>query len=154
LKITAWRIFEPKHSATAFTGDGASLYGGRWNSKGVAVVYTAAHCSLAALEMLVHFNKQRFLKDYVVAEVSFDKRLVQSVQTHLLPAQWRADPPPPELQAFGDQWVAGGRSAVLKVPSSIIDAEFNYLLNPAHLDFSKISIGVGRPFSFDPRLLN
>src|SRR5205814_1091186 len=85
VKIRAWRIFKPRHGASAFTGEGARRYGGRWNSKGVAVVYTAASCSLAALEMLVHLQNQQILKKYLVAEVSFDSRQVTRVDSARLP---------------------------------------------------------------------
>ena len=71
VSLTAWRIYKPKHAATAFTGEEASLFGGRWNNKGVAVVYTASSISVAALEMLVHLQAAEILKKYVVRSVVF-----------------------------------------------------------------------------------
>jgi RES domain-containing protein len=153
VKLTAWRIFKPRHAASAFTGEGARLYGGRWNSKGTALVYTAQSCSLAALEMLVHLQAQQILESYEVAQVVFDSALVTGLQRAKLPHDWRAYPPPLALRALGDQWAARNASAILRVPSAIVEAESNYLLNPAHPDFAKITVGPACPFVFDPRLL-
>jgi RES domain-containing protein len=149
---TAFRIFKSEHAAAAFTGEGARLYGGRWNSRGTAVVYTASSCALAALEMLVHLDDQQLLESYLVAEIEFDGRLARTLAADELPSDWRADPAPAELQALGDAWIVAGTSAVLRVPSSVIDTESNFLLNPAHGDFAKIVVAEGRPFTFDPRL--
>jgi len=70
-----------------------------------------------------------------------------------LPADWMLEPPGPSSQAIGDAWVQAGESAVLAVPTVLIPSETNYLLNPMHPDFKKISIGKPQPFAFDPRLL-
>ncbi len=59
MKITAWRIFKKKHRASAFAGEGARRFGGRWNSKGVAIIYTSGTVSLAVLEILVHLETPR-----------------------------------------------------------------------------------------------
>lgn len=148
----AWRIVKEKHSATAFDGEGAWLYGGRWNSRGTRLVYTSATLSLAALESWVHLNPPVTFK-YVAIPIEFDEALVEIVAAAGLPAGWTEEPPPPSTAKIGDLWVKESRSAVLKLPSVIIQAEPNYLLNPAHPDFKKISIGKPGPFSFDPRLL-
>ena len=153
MRLIAYRIFQPQHSASAFSGEGARLFGGRWNSKGTAVIYTAGNCALAALEVLVHLQSQQLLESYHVVEVTFDSQLVRGVPRGTLPLNWRADPAPAEAKAVGDQWVAAATSAVLRVPSVVIDTEANYLLNPAHPDFSKIRLGHARPFAFDSRLL-
>jgi RES domain-containing protein len=151
--LHAWRIFKPKHAASAFTGEGARLFGGRWNSKGTAVIYTAGSVSLATLEMLVHLQAPHLLDAYLLARVTFADSLVENLAPKLLPADWRADPAPAATMAFGDRWVAEGRSAVLRVPSAIIESEYNYLLNPAHPAFRKIAIARAEPFGFDPRLV-
>lgn len=148
----AWRILKEKHAAKAFSGEGARLFGGRWNSRGVPLVYTSSTKSLAALETLVHLNPP-VLFDYVAIRIEFDEALIETVPPKSLPADWRVEPPPPSSKAVGDRWVREGRSAVLALPSVIIPAELNYLLNPAHPDFRKISIGKPEPFAFDPRLL-
>lgn len=148
----AWRIVKEKHVATAFSGEGAAKTGGRWNSRGVAVVYTSGTKSLAALESLVHLKPPVLFK-YVVIRIKFDARFVEIASFKALPTDWRVEPPPQSSQAVGDAWVQEGRSAVLALPSVIVSEELNYILNPAHPDFKRISIGKPQRFTFDPRLL-
>ena len=148
----AWRIIKEKHAATAFSGEGARLFGGRWNSRGVPVVYTSSTYSLAALESLVHLNPSVPF-NYVASRIKLDPALLETIPPKALPPDWREEPPPPSSKAVGDAWVREARSAVLALPSVIIPGESNYLLNPAHPDFSKVSIGKPEAFVFDPRLL-
>jgi len=148
----AWRIVKAKHAATAFSGEGAAKTGGRWNSRGVPVVYASSTKSLAALETLVHLNPPVPFK-YVAFRLQFDAALVEDVPLNRLPADWRVEPPPPSTKAIGDAWAREVRSAVLALPSVIVPGELNYLLNPAHPAFKKISIGKPERFAFDPRLL-
>ena len=148
----AWRIVKAKHAATAFSGKGAADNGGRWNSRGVAVVYASITKSLAVLESLVHLNPPVRFKS-VAFRLQFDDALVEKFPLKKLPADWQVEPPPPSTQGIGDAWVQEARSAILALPSAIIPSEPNFLLNPAHPDFKKISIGKPKPFAFDPRLL-
>ncbi len=150
MKLQAWRIVKAKHAATAFSGEGARLYGGRWNSAGLSLVYTSGTQALAALESLVHLNPPVIFK-YAVIPVEFDDTLVEKFTA--LPPGWMNSPAPPSTRTLGDLWAKEARSAVLELPSAIIPTESNYLLNPAHPDFKKIVIGKPTPFSFDPRLL-
>jgi Uncharacterized conserved protein len=151
--ITAWRIVKAKHQASAFDGEGARLAGGRWNSPGLAMVYTAQSAALAVLEMLVHLESRSLLSSYVLTPISFEKRLVLQLDRTRLPARWRAYPAVPQLQLLGDAWLKNGLSAVLEVPSVIIGSESNYLLNPVHVDFASIEVGPVQPFDFDARLM-
>lgn len=149
---TSWRITRESRTATAFDGEGARLYGGRWNSPGTAVVYTAQSESLAALELLVHLQASHLLKSYYSIPAKFDDPLVEVVESAALPDDWKRFPAPVVLQEIGDQWVAEGRSAVLQVPSAVVPTEKNFLINPTHADFTRVTIGLPRPFEFDPRL--
>lgn len=148
----AWRIVKEKHALTAFTGEGAAKTGGRWNPRGIAVVYTSSTKALAALENLVHLNPPVLFK-YVAIRVEFAEALVTRVSVTDLPPDWRLEPPPASTQDFGDAWVQAKSSAILALPSVIITGEPNFLLNPAHIDFNKIIVGTPEPFAFDPRLL-
>lgn len=150
MKLRAWRIVKAKHAATAFSGEGARLYGGRWNSAGVSLVYTSSTQALAALESLVHLNPPVIFR-YAAIPLDFEDDLVEKAVA--LPPGWAGSPPPPTTRALGDLWAREARSAMLELPSAIIPTESNYLLNPAHPDFKKIVIGQPVPFSFDPRLL-
>lgn len=148
----AWRIVKKDHAATAFSGEGARRFGGRWNSPGTSVVYTSGTLALAALETLVHLNPPVRL-EYVAIPLDFDDAWVQKLKLSDLPADWTEEPPPPSTQILGDRWVKQARSAILELPSAIVRIEPNYLLNPAHPDFRKVRIGKAMPFAFDPRLL-
>ncbi len=131
-----WRIVPENRAKDAFVGEGARLYGGRWNPPGVAIVYGSQHKSLAALEQLVHFNPitpNRFK----VFQFQFPDSLIEAVALRNLPKDWRQEPPPPSVQHFGHVWARELRSAVLAIPSIIIPEDLNYLLIPAHPDFKK-----------------
>ncbi len=134
------------------TGEGARLYGGRWNPPGIAMVYAAESRALAALEMLVHLRSQKLMASYVVFELRFDAKILERLPIASLPVDWRSDPVPFSTQAVGESWVVAGSSPVLRVPSVLIPEEFNYLLNPHHPGFSEIEIGDAVSFAFDPRL--
>ena len=153
MTVRAWRIVKRKHSKDAFSGEGARQFGGRWSSLGVPVVYTAEHVSLAVLEILVHVEHTGLLPSYVLFQVDFEERLVEVLDPSSLPRNWRAYPAPLTLRAVGDQWVADGRSAVLRVPSVIVPIEHLFLLNPKHAEFPRIKVGQPQPFSLDARLL-
>jgi RES domain-containing protein len=148
--LSAWRIVKARHAAAAFDGEGARLNGGRWNSPGVRVVYVSVNKSLAALETLVHLTPP-VTSTFVAVPIEFEKALVEFFPVKSLPAGWNAEPPSLLSQQIGDTWAKTARSAILALPSVLTD-ETNYLLNPAHPDFSKIAFGKPEPFTFDPRL--
>lgn len=150
---TAWRIVPARRIERAFSGEGARLFGGRWNSAGVPLVYAAESKALAALEILVHVDSAALLEDYLCIPVSFDRRLVRSLDFGDLPEDWRANPPPVSVQQLGNRWAAGQASVLLQVPSVLIPGESHYLINPAHPGFVKLKTGAPQPFEFDPRLL-
>lgn len=149
---TGWRIVKTKFAGQAFDGEGARRYGGRWNSPGVRMVYTSESLALAALEILAHLGRSGALASYSRCAVHFDEALVTSLDRSLLPAGWRAYPAPAELQLIGNRWVAYRTSAVLEVPSALVETESNYLINPLHPDFGSLAIEPPEPFDFDPRL--
>ncbi len=151
--IAAWRIVKAKHAPNAFDGEGARLSGGRWNSPGTRMIYTSSTAALAILEMLVHLNRALTLPSYVLIRCEFDDALVSNIDRSLLPATWRSYPAPPQLQAIGDQWVKNGSSAVLRVPSAVIERESNYLLNPEHQTFARVKIFDPEPLALDLRLV-
>lgn len=151
MSIVAWRIVKQKHAKNAFNGEGARRYGGRWNSKGTAVVYTAQSQSLAALEIMVHAEFPELLEHYVAIPVTIEDSFVQKVDVATLPKDWRAYPASRAVRAIGDDWAASGTSVVLQVPSVVIPSESNFLLNPAHREFAKLKIGEASAFEFDPR---
>ena len=152
--ISAWRLIKSRHAAAAFDGEGARLHGGRWNSPGTRVAYASDSIALATLEVLAHLQSTAVLQAYSVVSLSFPDESVELLTTSLLPARWRRFPSPPENQAIGDQWVAQGRTLILRVPSAIIPSAANFLINPSHPEFAKVVIGRPERFAFDRRLLS
>lgn len=152
MTLTAWRIVETRFKDKAFSGDGARLYGGRWNSRGVAMIYTAGSLALASIEIVVNLPSPKLLEAFIRIPVRFSGGLVESMPPSALPKDWQNRPISPSTRAIGDAWVKERRSAVLKVPSTVVPEEFNYLLNPAHTDFAAIEIGQPVIYHFDPRL--
>ena len=151
--LTAWRLIDQEYAKDAFGGEGARRKGGRWNSPGYWVVYTSATASLSMLEFLANAQKRNLLAFLMLASCTFDESLVTHVDIEELPANWREAKPPRELQMIGDEWIHSERSAVLSVPSVIVEHERNYLLNPAHDDFRRIKLSTPEPFRFDLRLV-
>ena len=149
--ITSWRITAAEHAGVAFDGEGARTYGGRWNSPGVAVVYTSSSAALAALELLVRIRQREALTGYVLFACTFAEDSVWRPES--LPPNWRNHPAPPLLKQIGDRWAGAAQPAVMEVPSAIIQTESNYILNPAHPDFPTIRIAEPIPFALDVRLL-
>jgi RES domain-containing protein len=150
--VKAWRIAKKRYAKNAFDGEGAYRYGGRWNSRGVRVVYLSSSPALAALEVLVNADAQLLLAvPYVAIAVEFDEPLV--TRPERLPKNWRDDPPPRSAARIGDDWVMSAASLLLEVPSAVIPFEPNYLLNPTHPAMGSLHIGKPQAFSFDPRLL-
>jgi RES domain-containing protein len=150
---TVWRLASARYRANAFDGEGARLYGGRWNHPGTAVVYCSSALSLAALEYFVHVEPNLAPPSLVVVAADLPAGLdVETLEIEVLSANWRSYPAPERLRDLGTGWVRSGRTAVLLVPSSVIPHEMNVLLNPAYPDFAKIHIRAAEPFSFDPRM--
>ncbi|GEP90050.1 RES domain-containing protein [Chitinophaga terrae (ex Kim and Jung 2007)] len=135
------------------SGTGARLYGGRWNSAGHAVVYTAGSRALAALEVLVHIPLQNIIQDFCIANIHIPDNIPIKVLTKEdLPKGWQTLTPAPFLQAIGNEWVEAAKYAVLRIPSVIIPEEHNYLVNPLHPDAAQVKVSQSQPFVFDQRL--
>lgn len=149
---TAYRIVKAKYARNAFDGEGARMWGGRWSGIGTRVVYVAGGLSLAILEVMVHLQQSEFLSGYVVIEIRFPEDIIRDLDPSLLPAHWRVSPPPVRTMEIGDNWVRESSSAILKVPSVIVPSEHNFLINPAHPDFSRIRIADPAPLDIDPRV--
>jgi RES domain-containing protein len=139
--MKVWRVARAPFAD--LSGEGARLYGGRWNSPGRAMLYTAENPALAILEVRVHLDLEPELipDDYVLIEMELGDASVAALETA-----------PEDPVAFGDSWLARSGEPVLKVPSFIAPQSFNYLVNPAHSGAAAIGIASTRAFSFDRRL--
>jgi len=150
---SAWRIVRASRTGTAFSGEGAWRYGGRWSSPGVRVVYVSEHQSTAALEIIVHTSPVLLPETYQAFRLEWPDGLTEELSQKQWPSNWRISPPPQETMEIGDRWAAERHSAVLAVPSAISPDDKNFLLNPEHPDFKRIRIAPPIDYEFDPRLL-
>ncbi|SRR5712692_2405053 len=150
---SAWRIVLESEAATAFSGEGAWRYGGRWNSRNVRVIYASEHQSTAALEVFIH-NKPFSPNDkYKAFQLEWPDSLTEIFPVKKLPADWRVTPPSRLTMEIGDRWMEERRSAILAVPSAISPADTNFLLNPDHAGFKRVRIHPPIDYDFDSRLL-
>jgi RES domain-containing protein len=147
-----WRITTARRARTAFSGEGARLYGGRWNPKGVPLVYCAESRALAMLEMLVQDEPLR--ARYVAIPATLpDGMAIERVDRAKLPSDWRALRRAADLRTIGAAWAESKRTAVLAVPSAVLPEETNYLLNPLHTEFKRVRMGKPSTLVTDVRLL-
>ena len=149
---TVWRITTRRFVDTAFSGEGARLFGGRWNRPGQSVIYTAESRSLALLEMLVQDDPLRANYVLIPAHVP-DTVSREQVDINALPTDWRNQSERIHLQALGTHWLRESRSCVLVVPSAVVPAELNFLINPLHPDFTRIRLGEPETLETDLRLI-
>jgi RES domain-containing protein len=150
--IRVWRITTSKYARSAFSGEGARLYGGRWNHKGVTMVYTAQSQALAMLEMLVQDEPLRARYALIPADIPANLA-IERITAADLSRNWRSAESLENLRTRGTQWAKENRSVALAVPSAVVPAEMNFLLNPLHPDFKRIRIGKSMPLVTDLRML-
>jgi RES domain-containing protein len=147
-----WRICRRRFAADSASGEGARLYGGRWNSRGLHVVYASTSLALAAVEVFVNLEPNLRPADLVSIEGEIPESVaIGRVELKMLPAQWH-ETRDESLRQFGDDWIRSGRSVALLVPSAAIRGEWNVLLNPAHPDFARVRLHDPEPFAFDLRM--
>ncbi len=155
--MRVFRIEREKYLATTLNGIGAALTEGyRWNSLNTSLVYTSESRALATLEVSVHIDLGEDLPtDRFCVEIDIpDDIEIVGLSIELLPENWASKPPILETQYIGDDFVSQKTAAVLRVPSSIVPPEFNYLINPNHPDSAKIKVVSTKRLQFDSRLLN
>jgi len=150
--MEAFRIVKKRHALTAFSGEGARMFGGRWNRPGIPMVYAAHTRALAALEALAHFAGAERRIAFVTFAIEVPDELVLRLNAADLPADWRRDEPSDSTQDIGSEWQLGGKSVGLLVPSVLIPQEFCLLLNPVHPDTRRVMVRYPDPFQFDERL--
>ena len=151
--MIVWRIARAPYQA--LDGEGARLNGGRWNSEGIAAVYTSATLSLAALEYLVHVEPLLAPRDLVAMEIELpdDAALGALAAPKDLPSDWRRYSAPEWQAELGDLWLGDSTFLWLAVPSVVVPHEYNILINPGHPRIAELRLRSTRPFSFDTRLL-
>jgi RES domain-containing protein len=139
--------------AKPLSGKGAALGGGRWNSKGIELIYTAANRSLAMAEVAVHFTVATTPPDYVMMTIFLPDDLpVRKINIVDLPDEWNLFPYSSSTQKIGDEFVAKNKFCLLQVPSAVTWGDYNFLINPNYPGFSKIKILEIEKFPLDKRI--
>ncbi len=152
--MIVFRLSREKY-AVNLSGKGAALRGGRWNSKGVEVLYAAQSRALALAEVAVHLSLANLPSDFMMLEIYIpDNTKVKELRESDLPEFWNDFPYNLNTQQFGDQFVSDGKFAILKVPSAVVQGDFNFLINFNHPDAKNIQIHSKRPFPLDKRIFH
>ncbi len=149
--MIVYRLIRKKYGY-ALSGEGARLAGGRWNSPGLPLIYTSDSRSLCTVEVAVSLPIGLFPDGFEMLLIDIPDELeILEVKTDNLPMDWKKPDYSEETQCIGDQFILDNRYAVMKVPSAVVPGDFNYLLNPGHKDFGKITKIRQEPYEFDGR---
>lgn len=150
--MRVFRLSRQKY-AKDLSGKGAAMFGNRWNSKGVGMLYTAESRALAMAEVLVHLSLASLPDDYMMVELEIPARVkIDVLLQKRLGSDWNTNPPIPATQYVGDEFIRLKKVGVLKVPSAVVKGDFNYLLNPNHGDIETVKIVEIVNFPFDKRM--
>jgi RES domain-containing protein len=136
------------------TGTGAKLFGGRWNRRGIPIVYTSETRALATVEVLVHVSLSNAPRGLMIATIEIpDSIAPEDVPRGSLPRGWRDYPPPREVADLGTRWAKSMKSLLLRVPSAVVEQEYNILINPLHPEMQRVVLREVEAFEFDKRLV-
>lgn len=148
--MIVYRIARDKYIED-LTGTGAKLHGGRWNPKGISILYTAQNKSLAALELLVHLDKNSVPDDLQIISLEFPDNEIIVFDKKQYKKLIEDNNSLPKFKETGKTWILSNKSLGLKVPSVLIPGESNILINPAHKSFKKLKIKKIEQFNYDER---
>lgn len=150
--MEVFRLARERYS-DSLSGKGAAVKGGRWNSQGVEIIYTAANRSLAMAEVAVHFTLATLPDDYMMITIYVpDNTSSLKLKESELTEGWNAFPHKRSTQKFGDSFVSANEFCLFQVPSAVTKGDYNFLINPYHPDFKNIRIITKEPFPFDTRI--
>lgn len=131
----------------------ASGRAARWNPNETEMIYASANRSLACLENVVHRGQLGLSQVFSVMTIQFDDNIKkEKIELKDLPEDWKEFHQMPVTQAIGEKWISENKTAIIEIPSSIIEEEVNYLINPKHPDFKFIKLIKTDPFIFDQRI--
>ncbi|QKJ64882.1 RES family NAD+ phosphorylase [Flavobacterium sp. M31R6] len=150
--MEVFRLARKKHPIE-LSGKGASISGARWNSKGTEIIYCAQNRALAMAEVLVHLSLATLPNDFVMLTIDIpDDIFVEILDPNKLSIDWNVFPCTFETPLLGDDFIRRNVACILKVPSAVVKGDFNFLINPYHIDFYKIKITEQIDFPFDKRI--
>jgi RES domain-containing protein len=136
------------------SGKGAELHGARWNSKGVAIIYTCPSRALCTVEIAAQTPLGSLPENYQLAHIFVPDVDMEFIQESDLPDNWRSLPSSVQTQKIGDTFISKNKHLIFKVPSATVQGEFNFLINPLHKAFKKVKVADVEPFSFDERIFS
>ena len=151
--MIVYRIASPTFIGD-LSGAGAKQYGGRWNDIGIAMVYFAESRPMAVMEVLTHLRPEELDREFTLAEFDVPEDNVFSVKVKDLPDDWKTANRANFLKGIGADFISKNKYLLLKVPSVILEEEYNFILNPNHPDAKKVKLISSRVFEFDRRLKN
>lgn len=149
--MLVYRIGKTRY-ATDLSGEGARLYGGRWNHKLTACIYTSESRALAVLEYTVNVNIEAIPRSLSITVIEIPSSSIFTITENKLPGNWKESPAPAATKDFGTQLLKAAKTAIIKIPSAIISQECNYLLNPAHINSKAFKIVEVSDFVYDVRI--
>lgn len=151
--MLVYRISSPKYIED-LSGAGSKQYGGRWNDKGVAMVYFAESRAMAVMEVLVHLRPEDIDKDFILAEFEISDDSILTINISDLPENWKEESEVETLKEIGNKFIKENKFLIMKVPSVIIEEDYNLVFNPNHPHSNKIKLIEKRIFKFDVRFKN
>ena len=151
--MIVYRLSKSKYS-NDLSGRGAERSGGRWNSKGVAMIYTGESRALCTTEIAVHTPLGNIPTDYEIISIEIPDALIGELDITTLREDWKSFPHSHFTQETGDKFISDNIYLALKVPSAVVLGDFNYLINPHYKDFFQVKITDIGSFEFDERLFN
>lgn len=149
--MIVYRVGKTKY-ANDLTGEGARLFGGRWNNKMIACLYTSESRALAVLEYTVNVNIDDIPRALSITTIEIPDRPITILNEAELPGDWNHSPAPSSAKDFGSQLLFAAAEPVIRIPSTVIPAEFNYILNPLHPDSKKFTVIDTIDFVYDVRI--
>ena len=152
--MKVFRLSKSKYSFD-LSGKGAELAGGRWNSKGRALLYTSQSRALCTAEIAVHTPLGNIPTEYELVEITFPDAIeVKEIKISDLPSNWKSIPHSSATQEIGDKFLSENKFLIFKVPSAVVQGDFNFLINPAHRQFHEVEITLTEAFDFNARLFS
>ena len=153
--MIVYRIGKTKH-ADDLSGEGSKLFGGRWNHKLTPCIYTSESRALAVLEYTVNINIEEIPRALSITSIEIPSAAIQIITEAALPGNWKRVPAPSSTKDFGTQLLKAGAGkkgkSILKIPSSVISEEYNYILNPLHTESNFFKIVDIQDFVYDVRI--
>ncbi len=150
--MIVYRVSKAQY-ADDLSGRGAELYGGRWNSRGIRMIYTSATRALCTVEIAANLSLGLVPPNYKLITLEFPSKSVYALPSKQYPKNWSAFPHLDATQNLGNKFILEAEHLILKVESALVQDEYNYLINPMHKDFAKVELKQVEDYRFSKRLL-